>query len=341
MTFNTVKRLFLKIVQSSCFADELKLLAESKDGLLRVGGRLAHSELEYDARHPLILPKDSPVSKLLIHWQHEKSAHSGRYYVLSHLRQRYWILGAGPLLKKITSTCTVCRRLAPRQLAQLMSDLPADRLSPNKPPFTHSGVDCSRSDVKHYGGIFTCLISRAVLLEVVKTINISSFVMALFRFCARRAERDLKQELVQLDQSQMQEDMLKEGFSWVFNPPAAFHFGGVWEHQIRSVRRILLALLRQQKLTHEGLETLMCEVEAILNSRPLTKSSEDSQDAEPITPKHLLTLKGPLAPPGEFLKEDLYRALSGKSTVEQEKNRGAWGSNFLGGHGSSRKCDEL
>ena len=94
---------------------------------------------------------------------------------------------------------------------------------------------------------------------------------------------------------------------WVFNPPTASHMGGVWERMIRSVCKILNAVLKEQNLTEESLVTLMCEVEAILNSRPLTKISDDPSDLQALTPNHLLLLRaGPSFPPGMFLREDQY-----------------------------------
>ena len=79
--------------------------------------------------------------------------------------------------------------------------------------------------------------------------------------------------------------------------------GGIWERTIRSIRRVLKDLLKEQTVTDEGLATLMCEVEAILNGCPLTKVSSDPKDAETITQNHLLLLHSePELPPSSFLK---------------------------------------
>jgi len=65
--------------------------------------------------------------------------------------------------------------------------------------------------------------------------------------------------------------------------------------------------MKEQVLDDEGLDTLMCEVEAIINGRPITKLSDDPRDAEPLTPNHLLLLRtGPKVPPGNFTKHDNY-----------------------------------
>lgn len=94
---------------------------------------------------------------------------------------------------------------------------------------------------------------------------------------------------------------------WSFNCPGASHHGGVWERLIRSIRQVLPSVLKQQDLTEEGLHTVLCEVEAILNSRPISTVSDDPQDLEPLTPNHILLLKSePVFPPGLFCKTDLY-----------------------------------
>ena len=82
----------------------------------------------------------------------------------------------------------------------------------------------------------------------------------------------------------------------------------MWERQIRTVRSILTSLLHEQRLDDEGLATLMCIAEGIVNGRPITKLSDDPKDSTPLTPNHLLLLRSntPL-PPGHFDKKDLYR----------------------------------
>eukprot|EP00794_Sanderia_malayensis_P002086 gene2086-biopygen1869 len=83
--------------------------------------------------------------------------------------------------------------------------------------------------------------------------------------------------------------------------------GGVWEHLIRTIRRVLSALVRNQTLDDEGLHTFMCEAEAVINARPLTKVSDDPQDLNALTPNHLLLLRSNATfSPGLFGKHDVY-----------------------------------
>ena len=100
---------------------------------------------------------------------------------------------------------------------------------------------------------------------------------------------------------------MQRNIKWLFNPPSGSHFGGVWEQCIRTVRKILVALMKEQPLNDEGLTTLMCEVESIVNGRPIMKSFDDPSDSEALMPNHLLLLcSGPKLPPGVFRKEDGY-----------------------------------
>jgi hypothetical protein len=147
--------------------------------------------------------------------------------------------------------------------------------------------------------------------------------MALRRFVARRGqvkriysdngtnlrggERELRVAISQWNQEQINNVLLQKEIEWYFSPPSASHFGGTWERCIRTIRKILNAISNEQQLDDESFQTLLIEVEAIINGRPLTKSSESPNDEEPLTPNHLLLLdKEPSLPPGMFDKNDLY-----------------------------------
>ena len=106
------------------------------------------------------------------------------------------------------------------------------------------------------------------------------------------ASPELLKCLQKLNEEKIKEFALQKEVQWHFNPPHASHMGGVFERQIRTIRKILMSLLQKHadKVTDEVLETLFCEVEAIVNSRPLTKLSEDVMDASTLSPNQLLLL---------------------------------------------------
>jgi hypothetical protein len=101
----------------------------------------------------------------------------------------------------------------------------------------------------------------------------------------------MRREIQTWNQSQIGRSLQQRNIQWLFNPPSGFHFGGFWERMIRSIRRVMYSLLRDQTATldDELLQTVMCEVEQILNNRPLTPSSNDPHDITALTPNHLLT----------------------------------------------------
>ena len=128
------------------------------------------------------------------------------------------------------------------------------------------------------------------------------------------AKNELEKALSSVDRSRVRHFLLERNCDWIefqLNVPSASHMGGVWERQIRTARNVLSVLLDQcgSQLNDESLQTFMTEVEAVVNSRPLTVENLTSPDAlEPITPNHLLTGKSRvvLPPPGEFQRADLY-----------------------------------
>ena len=113
-----------------------------------------------------------------------------------------------------------------------------------------------------------------------------------------------------MEHDEIRVKLLKENIDWIFNPPAASHMGDVWERQIRTTRKVLSGLMEEYGhcLDEESFRTLMCEVEAIINSRPLTTVSGEPGDLEPLTPNHILTTKSTVIfpPPGKFQQNDVY-----------------------------------
>ena len=309
-----------------------------RQGVLHVGGRIRQASISDEVKHPVILPKSEHISMLIIRHFHEATEHQGRGFTLNEIRSSgYWIVGCSTLVSRLIHNCVTCQKLRAAVQEQKMSDLPSDRLEP-APPFTYCGADYfgpwhvkeGRKELKRYGVLFTCLASRAVHLEVANSLETDSYINALRRFICRRgpvrqirsdqgtnfvgAKRELKEALTELNQDKVKGEMLKLNCDWIefkLNVPSASHMGGIWERQIRTVRSVLSGLLQKNgsQLNDEALRTLMCEAEAIVNSRPLTiQNLTMPNSVEPLTPNHLLTLKSKvvLPPPGKFQSADGY-----------------------------------
>ncbi|XP_015775684.1 PREDICTED: uncharacterized protein LOC107353815 [Acropora digitifera] len=301
------------------------------DDIICVGGRLQKSSIRARAKHPAILPKNHHISDLIVRHHHQISGHSGIEHTLSLVRESYWIIKARITLRRVLASCFDCRKRQAPVGRQKMASLPEDRVNSSEPPFSRVGVDCfgplnvrrGRSVVKRYGVLFTCLSIRAIHIEVAHTLDANSFINALRRFIARRGqpiqmrsdnggnfvrgEKELREAVRNWNQDKIHNFLLAKNVKWSFNPPTGSHHGGVWERCIRTVRKVMGALVKEQPLDDEGLLTLVCEVEAIVNGRPITKVSDDPRDPEALTPNHLLLLRaGPSLPPGYFEKSDNY-----------------------------------
>ena len=169
------------------------------DNLLRVGGKVAHSFLPFDSKHQIILAKKHHLSELLIKDIHVRNCHSGRELTLNLLRERFWIIHAKSLIRRVLLNCSYCKRQRILPTPPLMSDLQAERVSLPTSPFIHTGIDyfgplfvkfsrknrSNQAVFKRYGAIFTCLASRALHIELVGDLSTDTFILALSRFTAK------------------------------------------------------------------------------------------------------------------------------------------------------------
>lgn len=288
-------------------------------GLLRVGGRLQNASLQYDNIHQIILPKNHTLTKLIAKAEHLSNLHCGQQQLLNSLRQKYWPLGGRTLAKQICHNCTTCFKFNARPLNQKMRNLPTHRVNPS-PPFYLCDVDFAgpfytrdrRSrgyrKFKAYVCLCICFCTKAVHLELVSDLSSEAFLACLRRFVARRgvpqsvysdngtnfvgANNELRQLYTLIND--YNESILRQfsnerrEIQWHFIPPRSPHFGGLWESNIKNVKKHLSKVVGAAILTFEEFSTLLTQIEAILNSRPLSPLSSDPKDFSPLTPAHFL-----------------------------------------------------
>ena len=160
--------------------------------------------------------------------------------------------------------------------------------------------------MKAYLCVFVCLSTKAVHLEVVSDLSTEAFLAAFSRFVSRRglpalirsdcgtnfvgSNRHLNevQRFLGAHSAQIEEGMTRRGITWLFNPPSAPNFGGIFESAVKAAKTHLKRVIGEQVLTFEELTTVFARIEAVLNSRPLCSLSSEPSEFEVLTPGHFL-----------------------------------------------------
>ena len=288
-------------------------------GVLRVSGRIQNAQSHYSLRHPVILHGRHAVTRLMIYSEHLRLLHAGPSLVAASLSTRCHVVGNRKAIYSVTRSCTLCRRMSAKPNPQMMGQLPPERLTPGS-VFNEVGVDYAGpvyikygfvrkpTVVKTYIAVFVCLSVKAVHLELVSDLTTAAFLAALRRFIARRgrpsrmwsdhstnfvgATNEIKELIRVLEEKKSQgivsEFCSSQKIEWQFIPERAPHFGGLWEAAVKSMKLHLKRVIGTQRLTFEEFSTILTQVEACLNSRPLTLLHCDYDDIEALTPGHFL-----------------------------------------------------
>ena len=266
--------------------------------------------MNYGRKFPILLPKESYLTTLIIANRHLTLNHAGTKTTFVQIRSEFWIPAGRRLVKDFISRCVVCRRIAAKPYKPPPPPpLPELRLS-QLPPFTNTGTDFAgpiycremrgNAIYKSYINIFTCASTRAVHLELVYNLTTKCFLNALDRFTSRRGiphvivsdnAKTFKRAALELNSfitnSSYQAHLSDQRIRWFFYLEKSLWWGGFIERLVGAVKSILRKVLYRAYLTFEEMTTLLGRVESIINSRPITYTYvEDS--VEPLTPSHLL-----------------------------------------------------
>ncbi|XP_062712313.1 uncharacterized protein LOC134289800 [Aedes albopictus] len=278
-------------------------------GILRQNSRIAAAEqAAFGLRFPMILPKQHLVTKLIVEHHHRRFRHAFAETVVNELRQTYAIPKLRSLVRLVSRACLICQLKKSRPAVPPMAPLPPARLAAFVRPFSYVGVDyfgpllvkLGRSNAKRWIALFTCLTVRAIHLEVAFNLSTDSCISCVRRFVCRRgspiefisdngtnfrgADRILRNQI----NSGLTATFTNSCTKWSFNPPGAPHMGGAWERLVRSVKSGMEGAYSEGKLDDEGLQTLILEIESIVNGRPLTYLPLESAESEALTPNHFL-----------------------------------------------------
>ena len=315
---------WIKTVQESAFQEEIKSINSDrkmaivrqlrlfidKNGILRSGGRINNAHIKETTKHPFLIPTKHRFTNMIVMDAHENQLHGGVNSTVTQLRQTYWIPRIRQCVRNILNKCVTCKRVIGQSYPKPdPPQLQKDRLLEDI-PFQVTGVDFAgplyvknseNTTSKVYICLFTCASSRAVHLEIVSNLTEECFILAFRRFVSRRSLPKTmlsdnattfiaaSKEITELTNSSSLQDKLNlYGTTWKFIPKRAPWHGGFWERMVGLTKTCLRKVLGRACIHRELLNTVITEIEAFLNDRPITYVSSDISDSEPLTPSHLL-----------------------------------------------------
>lgn len=327
------EKCLVKRVQRKEFANELHTLQKKQNldskhvlanmvpfldeiGIMRVGGRIDESSrLTYDEKHPIIIPRKHRLTYLILDYYHSQQYHArGVNHVMSIVAQRFWCIALREAIRDVATNCYHCKRYTAKPSHPFMANLPKSRLGEDQRAYANTSVDLAgpyetkqgrgKVRAKRWVVVYTCMTTRATTLDIVFGADTDSFLRSLQRFVNRNSKPSVmrsdngtnfvgaKNEIDMTD-PKIQDHFAEATIKWALNPPLGPHFGGIHESIVKSMKRALPKTFENILLNDEELQTVISNVEAFLNTRPLTYSSSDPQDPVPLTPGHFIGVPAP------------------------------------------------
>ena len=274
---------------------------EDEKGLLRCKGRLKNAPLVFDTKYPILLVEKSELSRLIVLEAHEQVFHNGRRETLNKLRQRFWITRSRNLVKSVIKACRLCKIFEGKSYTYPnQPDLPKERLE-NCRAFHNIGVDYAGPVfVKNIYGdkenlhkawiaVITCASTRAIYLDVVSDCSCQQCIELLKRFIAHYGapQTIISDNGKCFIGKEVQTFAANRNISWKFNLELAPWQSGFIERMVRSTKRCLRKILQTSKISYHELQTILKEIESIINNRPLTYVYHDDLEYA-LTPNHLI-----------------------------------------------------
>ncbi|UYV70988.1 hypothetical protein LAZ67_8001340 [Cordylochernes scorpioides] len=333
---------------------------EDESGLLRVKCRFVPVEKVDAHSYPMVMPSNGVTGQLI--WSyHRLMCHAGVQSLHENLRERYWILNSRRTIRNEIRPCARCRRFRAQPCYVEEGPLPKDRVRVG-PAFDVTGVDMTgplhlKGNKKYWIAIFTCATYRAIHLELCTSLTTETFIGAMRRFVARRGRPSTiysdnglnfvgcKNLFSSLDWNKIVEYGAITRISWKFNPPTACWWGGFWERMIGIVKQLLRSVLGSARVTNEELQTLLCDVEAVVNNRPLTYVSEDDDELAPLTPNKLINNCGSsILPEADEVERDSMVSRYRNMQACRDEHRARFTKEYLAmlvHHGKARKSRRI
>ena len=284
------------------------------DGIVVVRGRAEKwLQMSYDQQEVVLLPHDHRLSCLYAGHIHNQS-HQGVAAITNKVRLRYWIPRLHKIVKPIKFNCVVCKKMDKALSGQIMGKLPEDRLKP-APPWSSTAIDLfgpfkirdevkKRTIGKAFGVLFNCLATRAVHVDLSPDYSAEKFLMVLRRFVSlkgypRKIRSDNGTQLTAANEElqtvtrawnweELKEFGVTEGMTWEFTSADAPWQNGCSEALVKSIKKALMAAIRDNILTFTELQTVCFEAANLVNERPSGRNPTSPDDGTYLCPNDLL-----------------------------------------------------
>ncbi|GFS48696.1 histone H3.3 [Trichonephila clavipes] len=282
---DAAEKVLVKTVQQEILKNEnvesrLKTLCIFTDsnGLIRLKTKITRRDDAEDFISPLLLSSDHPLVERLIFKCPLQSSYAGTQVVLTDIRQKRWLFWAERLSKEFYRRDRIREALV----------------------FEITGVDLAgplhlRDGKKAWILLFTWAVYKAINLELIQSFSTNGFLLGFRRFIARRERPKIIYSdngtnftgainwISALDWYEIVDVASVLRIQWKFDLLTAAWWGGFWERLIQMVKKLLRRVLGKASLSYEEIFTILCDIEATLNSRPLNCYSEDPNDLTPLT----------------------------------------------------------
>ena len=332
------KLLWDHYIQNKCFSDTIQDIKKGKrnnlkdqlnlqldcDGIIRCHGRYENTNLNQEVKYPKLLVRGEHYTSLVIRDYHKRAFHAGVSQTLAQVRTEYWIPRGRSQVKRELNRCAICRRVEghPFKMPK-MPPWPKERVT-EALPFQYTGLDyfgplfikyfhpASNGPCPTYKKVwvclFTCMVVRAIHLELVEDMSTDQFLLCLRRFISRRGIphqiisdnatqfKLAKKVLSKAHQQSVNECeevnnyLSKQGIQWRLIVELAPWMGGFYERLVGLTKRALRKAVGKTCLTENQLITILTEIEAVVNSRPLVYVDDDINSIHVLTPSDFLSM---------------------------------------------------
>ena len=311
-----------KTIKSSSHLQQFTPFIDRETGLIRSNTRLQPSEkMGEQTTKPIILPKNCQIVERLVLYLHETYGHSGPVFTQHYLRRQFRLIGGKREIARILRKCMKRCCWKPKPVAAAEPPLPLERTNETH-AFDKIAVDmcgpfqvrhfckdkkadqCIHKDSKAWVCVFTCMLSRAIHLEIAEDMSTPVFLQCFSRLCSRRGVptfvwsdnartfESANKELTRLyrqniDWKKVGENAVQKGIDWRWGIKLAPNSNGVVERMVKLVKENLVRTMKNEHMSVRNFETVLFECEALINDRPISAPTNTEGDPEPISPSQL------------------------------------------------------